>query len=203
MSNHYRELEQQATKLLRENGFDNEGRDYKPDQTDPLIIWPENEAILQQEQSSAFTQQKTYFATDPQRELDGRKPYGLTKINALARDFYPCHSSIHGWFNALNQKILRQRKGKKPQYSPEQQRARANQRWETEKKYTTNAERQKAYRQRKRQEQKMKQTISPGQTFNTKYESGCKAITEPDENGQFTGLDSDGVECDFSVEMIA
>lgn len=39
-------------------------------------------------------------------------------------------------------------------------------------------------------------------TFDTEYEQGCVATTEPDEEGNFSGLDSDGVACDFNVSMI-
>lgn len=41
--------------------------------------------------------------------------------------------------------------------------------------------------------------IQVGVIFDTPFEKGCKVRTEPDANGEFLGLDSDGVECSFSV----
>ena len=51
-------------------------------------------------------------------------------------------------------------------------------------------------------------TILPGTVFSTKLpdgqllESGCVAQTTPDEFGRFVGLDSDGVEVEFSTQMV-
>lgn len=161
--NEGKELEDQATKLLVENGYDREGRDYKADQIDPLIIWPENEAILQVEGSKSFTTQRNHFATDPKREIEGRKPYGLTKVNALARDYYPCHSNINGWFNALDQKVLQNRKGKAAKQAAQKSNSKktANKPRPQSQKYQSQAEKQKAYRQRKKAQQKACECCAP------------------------------------------
>jgi len=44
--------------------------------------------------------------------------------------------------------------------------------------------------------------IKKGTVFDTPAESGCVALTEPDENGDFNALDSDGVECQFNIVMV-
>lgn len=44
--------------------------------------------------------------------------------------------------------------------------------------------------------------VQPGDTFSTRYESGCIAVTEPDEYGEFEALDSDGVQCSFPSRMV-
>jgi hypothetical protein len=41
-----------------------------------------------------------------------------------------------------------------------------------------------------------------GNIFNTAYESRCVALDEPDEDGIFLGIDSDGVKCQYHVGMI-
>lgn len=41
-----------------------------------------------------------------------------------------------------------------------------------------------------------------GQPFSTPYESGCVALTEPDEYGNFEATDSDGVTCLFNTVMV-
>lgn len=41
-----------------------------------------------------------------------------------------------------------------------------------------------------------------GDTFATPAESGCVVTGEPDAEGGFLALDSDGVECRFSLAMI-
>lgn len=39
--------------------------------------------------------------------------------------------------------------------------------------------------------------------FNTPFEEGCVATSSPDPwSGQFDALDSDGVECSFSLQMV-
>lgn len=38
--------------------------------------------------------------------------------------------------------------------------------------------------------------------FDTEFETGCKVITEPDADGNFNAYDSDGVECQFNIEMV-
>ena len=48
----------------------------------------------------------------------------------------------------------------------------------------------------------MNLTVKPGDTFDTPFESDCKALSEPDEYGGFDGLDSDGVRCLFHVSLI-
>lgn len=40
--------------------------------------------------------------------------------------------------------------------------------------------------------------IVPGTVFDTPFESGCVALTAPDDLGCFDGLDSDGVKCAFT-----
>jgi hypothetical protein len=44
----------------------------------------------------------------------------------------------------------------------------------------------------------------PVVTFDTLFEEGCIALTKPnaDGTGNFIGLDSDRVECEFNVKMI-
>lgn len=44
--------------------------------------------------------------------------------------------------------------------------------------------------------------IFAGNVFDTDYELGCVATTDSDEQGNFDGLDSDGVECAFNLSMI-
>lgn len=44
--------------------------------------------------------------------------------------------------------------------------------------------------------------MTPGTVFDTPFESGCVVISTPDDFGNFTGLDSDGRECEFSVVMV-
>lgn len=44
--------------------------------------------------------------------------------------------------------------------------------------------------------------IFAGDVFDTDYELGCIATTDSDEQGNFDGLDSDGVECAFNLSMI-
>lgn len=41
-----------------------------------------------------------------------------------------------------------------------------------------------------------------GMKFDTNYETGCIVVALPDAQGNFVGLDSDGVECEFHVSMI-
>lgn len=41
-----------------------------------------------------------------------------------------------------------------------------------------------------------------GLVFDTDYEKSCIALTNPDENDNFLGLDSDKVECSFSLVMV-
>lgn len=38
--------------------------------------------------------------------------------------------------------------------------------------------------------------------FSTEFETGCVALSLPNEDGQFPALDSDGVECSFHVSMV-
>ncbi len=45
-------------------------------------------------------------------------------------------------------------------------------------------------------------TVKAGDTFDTPFESGCKALSDPDEYGGVDGLDSEGVRCLFHVSMI-
>lgn len=44
--------------------------------------------------------------------------------------------------------------------------------------------------------------IHVGQSFDTAFERKCVCVTEPDEFGNFEGIDSEGVRCTFSVAMI-
>lgn len=44
--------------------------------------------------------------------------------------------------------------------------------------------------------------ITKGTTFNTDFEQGCIAQGEPDVDGSFDALDSDGVLCSYGVEMV-
>lgn len=41
-----------------------------------------------------------------------------------------------------------------------------------------------------------------GCLFDTVAERGCTATSEPDAVGNFLAVDSDGVECEFSTQMI-
>lgn len=43
--------------------------------------------------------------------------------------------------------------------------------------------------------------IVAGAVFDTPFEEGCVAQSAPDQNGNFDGLDSDGVLCGFSTSM--
>lgn len=45
--------------------------------------------------------------------------------------------------------------------------------------------------------------ITPGVIFDTPFETGCVALTEPDADGNFEGRDSDGVACDFTLAMVS
>jgi hypothetical protein len=45
--------------------------------------------------------------------------------------------------------------------------------------------------------------LPAGTEFDTDYERGCHAVTRIDDYGNFYGLDSDGVLCLFSVDMVA
>jgi hypothetical protein len=42
-----------------------------------------------------------------------------------------------------------------------------------------------------------------GTLFETPFEVGCKSLTLPDADGAFTALDSEGVECDYTITMIS
>lgn len=44
--------------------------------------------------------------------------------------------------------------------------------------------------------------LKAGMKFDTNYETGCTFITLPDKHGNFVGLDSDGVECEFHADMV-
>jgi len=44
--------------------------------------------------------------------------------------------------------------------------------------------------------------VHPGTRFSTDFETGCVAIEEPDQFGSFGALDSEGVECGFSLTMV-
>ncbi|MEU7146976.1 hypothetical protein AB0B15_02890 [Streptomyces sp. NPDC045456] len=44
--------------------------------------------------------------------------------------------------------------------------------------------------------------IEKGMIFSTIAEKGCQALSDPDEEGKFLGLDSSDVECEFPVEMV-
>ncbi|MET8342394.1 hypothetical protein [Streptomyces microflavus] len=45
--------------------------------------------------------------------------------------------------------------------------------------------------------------ITEGAVFDTPFETGCKALTAPDADGLFDGLDSDGVHCSgYSMAMV-
>lgn len=48
----------------------------------------------------------------------------------------------------------------------------------------------------------MRLTVKRGDTFSTPFESGCIALSDPDEYGNFDGLDSDRVVCGFSLAML-
>ncbi len=45
-------------------------------------------------------------------------------------------------------------------------------------------------------------TIRKGQRFDTIYENGCVCVTESDSDGNFTAVDSDGIEASFHRSMI-
>lgn len=38
-----------------------------------------------------------------------------------------------------------------------------------------------------------------GDKFDCTYESGCTVVTEPNEDGDFEGIDSDGIQCVCTV----
>lgn len=42
-----------------------------------------------------------------------------------------------------------------------------------------------------------------GTEFDTPFERGCIVVTLPDGLGTFIALDSDGVECEFTLDMVA
>jgi hypothetical protein len=44
--------------------------------------------------------------------------------------------------------------------------------------------------------------IHVGTVFDTDFETGCVATTEPTQWGSFNAIDSDGVECTFSLSMV-
>jgi hypothetical protein len=44
--------------------------------------------------------------------------------------------------------------------------------------------------------------ITIGTKFDTDFEVGCVALEEPDEDGSFTALDNERVECLFSTVMV-
>ena len=44
--------------------------------------------------------------------------------------------------------------------------------------------------------------LEPGVRFDTESERGCLVQTSPDADGNFDGVDSDGVEVTFTVRMI-
>jgi hypothetical protein len=41
-----------------------------------------------------------------------------------------------------------------------------------------------------------------GQVFDTPFEEGCVVLTKPDELGNFSCIDSDGVEVECNVSMV-
>lgn len=48
-----------------------------------------------------------------------------------------------------------------------------------------------------------KATLHVGTVFNTPFESNCVVTSEIDTEGNFLAKDSEGVECEFSTEMIS
>lgn len=44
--------------------------------------------------------------------------------------------------------------------------------------------------------------LIPGAVFSTPFESGCLVVSAPDDEGSFDALDSDGVLCRFSLQMV-
>lgn len=46
------------------------------------------------------------------------------------------------------------------------------------------------------------ENIERGTVFDTTFESGCIARTNPDRDGNFIALDSDGIDCRFNVTMV-
>lgn len=44
--------------------------------------------------------------------------------------------------------------------------------------------------------------LTPGTVFSTPFETGCVVETEPDRDGAFDALDSEGVSCRFCVAMV-
>lgn len=44
--------------------------------------------------------------------------------------------------------------------------------------------------------------IHAGYVFDTAFETNCMATSEPDESGNFDGIDSDGVEVQFNTVMV-
>ncbi|MEU1552080.1 hypothetical protein ABZ517_05085 [Streptomyces scabiei] len=44
--------------------------------------------------------------------------------------------------------------------------------------------------------------IERGMVFNTLAEKGCHALATPDEEGKFLAVDSQGVECEFTLDMV-
>ena len=45
--------------------------------------------------------------------------------------------------------------------------------------------------------------LTVGTEFATPFEAGCVVTQEPDPRGEFLARDSDGVECAYSVDMVA
>lgn len=46
------------------------------------------------------------------------------------------------------------------------------------------------------------ETIEVGQYFDTLFEEGCKVLTVPDCYGNFVAEDSEGIVCNFGLNMI-
>jgi len=44
--------------------------------------------------------------------------------------------------------------------------------------------------------------IIEGTIFDTEFESNCLALTMPDVDGGFVGMDSDGMLCDYTLAMV-
>jgi hypothetical protein len=48
----------------------------------------------------------------------------------------------------------------------------------------------------------METSLNVGDIFDTPFETGC-VVTEPvDSDGNFVAIDSDGVECNYTVRMV-
>ena len=47
-----------------------------------------------------------------------------------------------------------------------------------------------------------RELLKVGKLFDTLYEEECQVTSEPDSDGNFNGMDSDGVEVQYHVGMV-